>query len=62
MAESESDRVSTLNQMLIKLEAMIREIAKIKEFGSGSAQTIRDLSAELKNPVQQLRDLLDMNL
>ena len=61
-AESESDRVSTLNQMLIKLEAMIREIAKIKEFGSGSAQTIRDLSAELKNPVQQLRDLLDMNL
>jgi hypothetical protein len=48
--------------MLIKLEAMIREIAKIKEFGSGSAQTIRDLSAELKNPVQQLRDLLDMNL
>ena len=60
LVRSDYDRITILDQMVIKLEAMIREVANIREYNSESADIIRELSSQLRqSPEKELRDFMN---
>jgi dsDNA-specific endonuclease/ATPase MutS2 len=60
LVRSDYDRITMLDQMVIKLETMICEVANIREYNSESADIIRELSSQLRqSPEKELRDLLN---